>query len=70
MITVDDQLLNNHELIQELLYYAESRFMKILMALDNLPENRHEWLKTGLHKEIVSFWCIQITFKTFLFNNT
>jgi hypothetical protein len=48
-----------HSIIQELVYYAESRFTKVIMVMDklqNAPENRHklEWISSCLREELVS----------------
>lgn len=46
----------DHQLIQELVYYAESRFMKIILAFNKSPRKRQKWIEMGLCREIVSIF--------------
>ena len=46
----------DHQIIQELVYYAESRFKKILMAMDRLSkgdEIHYNWMQSNLRMELV-----------------
>lgn len=45
------------DLIQEIVYYGDSRFKKIIIAMEKLgkaPERRHLWMQACLRKELVS----------------
>ena len=56
-----------HFLTQELLYYGDSRFKKIIFAMEKLqkaPENRHDWMRSCLRIELVGVFF----FKTILIN--
>jgi len=58
----------DHSNIQELIHYVESRFRKILFAMDGhrkAPGNRHKWMDSCLHQEVVSNGFIKI-FSIFL----
>jgi hypothetical protein len=55
----------NLSIIQELIYYAESRFTKIIVVMDKIqndPEKRHrlKWMSTCLREELVSIGFISL----------
>ena len=60
----------NHSIIQELVYYVESRFTKIIIVMDKIqndPEKRQEekrhklkWMSTCLREELVSIGFISV----------
>ena len=48
----------DNQIIQDLVYYAESRFKKILLTIVKLLKGQdipHNWMQTCLRKELVCF---------------
>jgi len=47
---------NVHNKIQEVIYYAESRFWAVLHYLSKAGIDRQSWVQKLLHWELVSLW--------------
>jgi hypothetical protein len=45
--------LQTHEKVQEIIYYAESRFWTILTNLSNADRERQTWTQNLLQRELV-----------------
>jgi len=50
------ELARDHELVQKVVYYGNSRFQSLLVAYNQADQLKRTWMMRYLHMELVCEW--------------